>query len=269
LTLSTILAFVKRDLSVELSYRFAFLMRFFGIFFSVASFFFISKLVGTVANPYLASYGGDYFAFVLIGIALTGFQSTGLSTFSSAISGAQTQGTLEAMLVTPARLSTIILSSSVWNFLFTTLNVLVYLAVGTLFFGADLGKANIPAAFVVLLLTVFIFSGLGIISASVIVVLKRGDPINWLFGSISSFLGGAFFPVAVLPSWLQVLGYLFPVFYSLRAMRHAVLNGASLSAISGDVIALALFSAAILPLSIFAFKQAVKIAKIEGTLGTY
>ncbi|MBE0447272.1 MAG: ABC transporter permease [Actinobacteria bacterium] len=263
------LTFLRRDLSIEMSYRLAFLMRFFGIFFAVASFFFVSKLIGKAANPYLSQYGGDYFAFVLIGIALTGFQGTGLSTFSSAISSEQAQGTLEAMLVMPTRLSTIIFSSSVWNFLFTAFNILIYLAIGTLLFGADLGKANIPAALVVLVLTVFIFSGLGIISASVIMVLKRGDPINWLFGSLSSLLGGAFFPVAVLPSWLQGLSYLFPVFYSLRAMRYAVLNGAAISAISGDVLALALFSAVVLPLSIVAFKRAVGIAKTDGTLGTY
>jgi len=269
LIFNKLLTFVTRDMHIELSYRFAFAMRFVNILFSVASFFFISKLLGRSANPYLAGYHGDYFAFVLIGIAMTSFQSTGLGAFSSSISGSQSQGTLEAMLVTPTKLPVIILSSSVWDFLFTILNILIYLVVGTLVFGADLGRANIPVALVVLALTVLIFSGLGIISASVIMVLKRGDPVSWLFGSTSSFLGGTYFPIAVLPVWLQWIAYAFPVFYALRAMRYAVLNGASLSMISGDLLALLLFAVIIMPLSIFAFKQAVRIAKIDGTLGTY
>lgn len=262
-------AFLVRDLNTERSYRFAFVLRFINIFISVASFFFIAKLTGGAANPYLAAYGGNYFSYVLIGIALTSFQSTGLGAFSSSISAAQAQGTLEAMLVTPTKLPVIILASSVWDFIFTVINMLIYFLVGMLVFGLDLGKANIPVAALVLLLTVLTFSGLGIISASVIMVVKRGDPISWLFGSISSFLSGALVPTAVFPMWLQWLSYIFPVFYSLRAMRFAVLNGASFSQVSSDIFILTGFAAVIVPLSVVAFKHAVKIAKIDGTLGTY
>jgi ABC-2 type transport system permease protein len=262
-------AFLLRDLHAELSYRFAFITRFFSILISAASFFFISKLVGGAVNPYLESYGGNYFAFVLIGIALTSFQNTGLGTFSSSIGSEQSHGTLEAMLVTPTKLSAIILASSAWDFFFTVINVLAYFAVGVLVFGLDLGHANIPLAILVLMLTVLVFSGMGILAASVIMVIKRGDPISWLFGSISSFISGAFVPTTVFPIWLQWISVIFPVFYSLRAMRQAVLNGASFYQVSGDVLVLTGFAICIIPLSIYAFKRAVGIAKIEGTLSTY
>ncbi len=218
-------AFLKKDWRNLKSYRLAFTMQFLGIFFSVAIFFFISRLVGGSVNPYLKSYGGDYFSFVLIGIAFTGFLHTGLNTFASAISGAQGSGTLEAMLVTPTRISEILFSSSLWSFLMTGLNALLYLLFGFLFFGFSFGKANLLSASLVFFLTLFIFSGLGIISASFIMVLKRGDPISWLFGSFSSFVGGTYFPVKILPLWLQKISYLVPLFYSLRAMRLAVLQG--------------------------------------------
>jgi len=269
LILQKILAFLKRDFRTELSYRLAFFMRFFGIFFSVAIFFFISKLFGTAVNPYLSAYGGDYFSFVLIGIAFSGFLGTGLNTFSSSISSAQSQGTLEAMLVTPTRLSSIIIFSSFWNFLFTSINVLVYLLFGALIFGVDLSRANLFPALLIIFLTVTAFSGLGIISASFIMVLKRGDPVNWLFGSISSLMGGTYFPIAVLPAWLQKFSYLFPIFYSLRAMRHALLQGYSIASLAPDILALAAFSGIIIPLSILVFKYAVKRAKIDGSLVTY
>ena len=64
-----VLAFVKRDFSLQLSYKLSFFLQFLGIFLSVLTFYFIDKLIGAAAVPYLEPYGGDYFSFVLIGIA--------------------------------------------------------------------------------------------------------------------------------------------------------------------------------------------------------
>jgi ABC-2 type transport system permease protein len=263
------MAFLARDMHIEFSYRLAFVMRVTSIFLSVATFFFISKLVGGAANPYLKGYGDNYFAFVIIGIALTSFQTTGLGSFSSSVNSAQTQGTLEAMLVTPTKLSAIVIASSIWDFIFTLFNALVYLVIGVTVFGLKIGNANIPVAVVTLLLTVIVFSGIGILSASLVMVIKRGNPFSWLFGSLSSFISGAIVPIAIFPKWLQYVSLVFPVFYSLRAMRDAVLTGASFSQVSSDLVILTCFAAAIVPLSMLAFKRAVRIAKTDGTLGTY
>ncbi len=262
-------AFLVKDLRVQTSYRLAFIMNFVGIFFAVAIFFFVSKLMGRSVSPYLAPYGGNYFAFVLIGIALSGFLGTGLGVFSSSISSAQAAGTLEAMLVTPTRLTEIVMLSSLWSFLFTTINVAAYLIVGVAFFGLELGQANMPAAILILVLMVCVFSGLGIMSASFIMVLKRGDPISWIFGSASSIMGGTFFPVQVLPKWLQGFSYFFPLFYGLRGMRLALLKGHGLWALRGDIGALAVFAGVVVPLSFWTFSRAVRRAKIDGSLATY
>ena len=192
-----------------------------------------------------------------------------MGSFSGAISSAQSQGTLEAMLVTPTSLATILLSSSIWDFLMASLNVFAYLVVGTVVFGADIGDANVLSALVVLILTVLVFSGVGILSASAIMVLKRGDPVTWLFGSVSAFLGGTLFPVSMLPQWLQTIAHLLPVYYALHAMRLAVLRGATLSEIGSDVLILSAFALVIVPASIWTFRRAVRVAKTEGTLGTY
>jgi len=179
-------AALRRDVRLETSYRFSFVLQFLGIFFSVAVFYFVAQLLGDSVNSYLEPYGGDYFAFVLIGIAFGSFFGVGLSSFSRSLRSAQMTGTLEAMLSSPTRISTIVLSSTQWNYLMTTLRVVVYLLIGTLFLDVEFGYANYPAAFVILLLTVISFSSLGIIAAGFIMVLKRGDPITWIIGTVSN-----------------------------------------------------------------------------------
>lgn len=262
-------AFLKRDLISEASYRFSFILQIVGIFFNVAVFYFIAQLLGQSAAPYLAPYGGDYFSFVLIGIAFAGYFNVGLSSFSNRLRQSQTTGTLEAMLATPTSLSAIILSSSLWDYLLTTIRVLVYLVIGGLFMGVNLGKGNYAAAFLVLLLTVTSFSSLGIIAASFIMVLKRGDPITWLFNVVSGLLGGVYFPVAIMPDWMQAFSKLLPITYALEAMRLALLQGAPLQELIPEILALAAFSVILLPLSLFAFRYAVRLAKVDGSLTHY
>jgi ABC-2 type transport system permease protein len=262
-------AFLKRDFYNEVSYRFAFFFQFFNVFFMVGVFYFIANLLGTAASPFLVEYGGDYFSFVLIGIAFSGYFGVGLSSFSNSIRQAQTTGTLEAMLATPTRLPTIILSAALWDYWMTTLRVFVYLGVGVVFLSVDLKQANLASAGLILLLTVIVFSSLGIIAASFIMVLKRGDPIAWLFNAASSFLGGVYYPVAILPGSLQIFSKLLPITYALEALRQSLLNGATIRQLGPQILALSIFCLVLLPASLLIFRLAVRQARIDGSLTHY
>lgn len=178
-------------------------------------------------------------------------------------------GTLEAMLMSPTSVSTIVLCSSIWSYLMTSLRVLAYLAVGAVFLGVNLGRGNYLSALLILALTIVTFSSLGIIAASFIMVLKRGDPVTWLFSTLSSLLGGVYYPVSVLSLWLQRLSHLLPITYSLRAMRLALLQGYPLAALIPDILVLAIFSLILLPLSLLAFRYAVHRARMDGSLTHY
>ena len=263
------LAFLRRDFFNQASYRFAFFLQFFGVLFSVTLFYFLSQLLGDTAAPFLEPYGGDYFSFVLIGIAFSGYFGVGLSSFATSLREAQTTGTLEAMLATPTGLSTIIVSSSLWDYLMTTLRVLTYLLVGAGLMGMDLSGGNLPAALLVLILTVLVFSSLGILSASFVMVLKRGDPVTWMFNGLSTLLGGVYYPITVLPDWLQAISRLLPVTYALEAMRLALLQGASFAELWPNILALLIFGVTLLPASLLIFRYAVRRAKEDGSLTHY
>jgi len=267
--MSTALAFLKRDFTIALSYRLGFLLQIFGIIFSAASFYFLSRLFGNALVPQLDQYGGDYFSFVLIGLAFNGYLGLSLSSFASSIRDGQMTGTLEIMLLSPTRLSAILFSSSLWDYLLTTLNVVVYLMVGGLVFGFDISQANYLTAVVVLILSVASFSGIGILSAAVVLVVKRGDPIAWIFGGVSTLLAGVYYPITVLPDWLTPLSHILPMTYSLDAMRLAMLRGYSVFEVGNDLLILLGFTLVLTPLAFLAFRKALKRAKAEGSLIQY
>jgi ABC-2 type transport system permease protein len=262
-------AFLKRDLLMEMSYRFGFLVQIASVLFSIASYYFLARFVGTASIPGLASYGGDYFAFLLVGVALHDYLTTSLDAYSRSIREAQLAGTLESLLATQTSLPTIILSSAAYPFLWTSASVVLYLGLGAGLFGVRLGSANWLAAAVILLLAVISFSALGILSASFIMVFKRGNPGGWLFGAMSWLLGGVLYPVAVLPEWLRAVSALLPITHAIEGMRAAVLRGAGWLDLWPSLGLLALFGLVLLPLSLASFQYATRWTRIAGTLGQY
>jgi len=267
--MSVALAFLRRDFSLNISYRVSFIFQFLGIFFGVATFYFVARVFGQAVSPQLQAYGGDYFSFVLVGLAFSGFTGLALRGFAGAIREGQSMGTLELMLLSPTRLGSILLSSSIWDYLMNCFNVVIYLLFGALVFGADLSRANVLSALLVLVLSILAFSGIGIISAAFVLVLKKGDPVAWVFGSVQGLLAGVMYPVSVLPDILQKFSALLPLTYSLEAMRLAVLKGYSVLQLLPQILALIAFSVVLLPLSLWVFRRAVRQAKKEGSLAQY
>ncbi len=262
-------AFLIRDFYTETSYRFAFLVGIGGILFRAFIFYFLAQLIGDSAAPLLADYNGDYFAFVLIGIALGGYFGVGLSGFARALRNAQTTGTLEALLMTPVPVPLVIVGSAAWSYVYTTFRVLIYLLAGVLLLGLDLSGANVPAALLILLLSIVAFASIGILAASVIMVIKRGDPVTALFGSLANLVGGVYYPIEVMPGWLQAIAKLLPITYALRGMRLALLTGALWAELAPDLLALLAFCLLLFPLSLFVFRAAVERARADGSLAQY
>jgi ABC-2 type transport system permease protein len=263
-------AFVVRDLRVETSYKFQFVWSFATVFFTVATFYFVAGLVRSGGPPAaLAEYGGDYFAFVVIGIAIARYLDASLAGTTTAVRQAMNQGTLEIMFASPTRPMTVLAFSAIWQFLFETVRVLFCLATAAVFFGFRLSQPNWPAAAVALALTVPAFLSLGVLSASVLILLKRGDPLNWFAVSVASLLGGVLFPVGELPGWLQVAAYLVPLTHALDCFRGALLLGRGVWEMAESMVPLLVFSVLMLPIAWMVSGLVLRHARRSGALGTF
>src|SRR3984957_10613718 len=117
--------------------------------------------------------------------------------------------------------------------------------------GVDLSHMNVPATILVLAFSILTFVAFGVLSAATILWLKKGDPITWILGGMGTILGGAYFPVGVMPPWVQKISMLIPITYSLEALRLTILRGYSISGVSGPVVTLGLMTLVLLPVSLF------------------
>lgn len=261
----TLYAFLLRDARIALSYRLQFLFQFVVVVFTVLILYFISQLIR--ATPALEEYGG-YLPFAAVGLAVSSYFQTGFSSFAGAIRNEQMAGTLEALLMTPTRIPVIVIASSVWDFFWATAVAITYLVTAQVLLGIHL-QGSWTLALALLFLTTLIFASLGVISASFVMVFKRGDPIGLVIGSLSTLLGGVFYPVSALPPWVQTISHLLPITYGLQGLRDVLLRGATLAAVWRDLLVLLAFAAVLVPLSLLCFKKAVTRAKREGSLLQY
>lgn len=267
--LRKIWAFLVKDFLTDASYRLAFAGQIVFLFFLVASFYFFARMFEGLEIRSLSPYGGSYFPFVLVGLAFSSYLGVAVRSFADTIRNAQVLGTLEALLVTPTPAGQIIVFSTFYDFLSTSLRVVLILGLGAALFDVRFEQANWPAAMLVLALTIVSFSFLGVLSAGVVLAFKRADPSSWLVQGLSYLLGGVYYPVAVLPEWGQTLANLLPITHALEAMRRLLLTGAQLSEVWGSILGLLIFSAVAGPLGLVAFWLALRRVRREGSLSQF
>jgi len=266
LTLRKLALLFRRDLAVARSYRAAFLIEIFQALFGSASFYFLSRFVESPALERSLPPGTNYFSFALVGIAFFDYLSVALVTFDGSLQEARQNGTLENLLVTQTSLPVILAGSSLYPFVLMSLRTAIYIGWGAVLFGFPVQGANWLGALLVLGSSVLAFSGLGILSASYLLIFKRGNPVNWAILGLSTVVGGMMYPISVLPVWLQHVARLIPVTYSLEGMRAAILSHASTRDLLPSIAGLLLFAAILLPISFAIFSWALRRTKITGTL---
>jgi ABC-2 type transport system permease protein len=175
--------------------------------------------------------------------------------------------TLEEVLVSPTGLGTFIIGSSLWSFLWSTLVIVIYLAVGVFAFGVVL-SINIIGTIVIVALGIAIFLGFSMIGAGVLILTKQGDPITTAITIATNLFGNVLFPPEIMPTALQVISYFVPQYYFFTAIRQ-VLIGSTLEAILPNVLVLILMCAIIVPLGYFIYSLCLKTAKKNGTLSWF
>lgn len=267
--ITTAWAFLKRDFLIATGYRAAFAMQMAGILLSVPFVFFVSKFLQQAGGNQLSEFNNNYFAFLLIGVALTDYLTVSLTTFNTSIRENQMMGTLEIIMLSPTGVGALVICSSLWGFVLTTMRFTLFV-LGGLALGLDISNANIGSAAVVLLLSICSFSAIGILIACITLVIKRGDSLNVAVAGLSVLLGGVVFPPqSTLPVWLEQIGRLLPFTHSLHAMRLAMVQGHSLTELMPHLTALLLFAFVLTPASLFLFRVALHYTKVRGSLATY
>ena len=215
---------------------------------------------------------------LILGALLWNFLSVLFSEIANSITYERWEGTLEYTFMAPVSRLTHLAGVSLFVTLYSVARTVVITAGVALFVDFDLSRANLGGLFVVLLVSSLAFIGLGLMAAALPVMSpERGAEATNIFQGVLLLVSGVYYPVEVLPAWLQPVAYISPATYALSASRKLIGIGESatdpaqgagvpLSAVTYELVVLLLMGAVMIPLGLYVFGIVERWAKRTGKL---
>lgn len=231
--------------------------------------FLVYSIAGALSISLIGADVGDrrLIFSLMIGAIFWNYLSVVFSWIAETIAVERWEGTLEYTMMAPVRRYTQLLGSTAYAIIYGLVHTAVILIVLTLFFGLDLGRANLLTAAIFMGLGSFSFVGIGMMAAILpLLYVERGAQMTFVLQSVLLLLSGVYYSISVLPGWMQALSHLSPATYVLDGVRRGLIEGVGIAALWGDVWPLLVMGAALIPLGLRAFGLAERYAKRTGKL---
>jgi ABC-type multidrug transport system ATPase subunit/ABC-type multidrug transport system permease subunit len=205
--------------------------------------------------------------YLLVGTLVWHYLAVVFDNVSEMIAWERWEGTIEYTFMAPISRFTHMIGQTLFSLVYGLLHTGIILGVVALFFRLDLSHANLLGGLLLLMAGSLSFIGLGII-ASVLPLLfpERGAQMTHVIQALLLLISGVYFPISVLPEWMQPLARISPATYVLEGMRAALLDQAGTSALLGHLGRLVLIGTIAMPVGIAVFRQAERYAKRTGKL---
>ncbi len=206
-----------------------------------------------------------------IGALLWSFLSTLFNEIAMSVGFERWEGTLEYTFMAPVPRLVHLLGLSLYALSYALLRMICVVAGLALMIRLPFEWPQLPSLAVVLLVSSVAFVGLGLIAAILPVMSpERGAEATNILQGVLLLVSGVYYPVSVLPGWLQPLSWFSPATYALRACRRLLgLDGAppvSLAGIVPDLVRILALGILLVPLGLWLFGIAETWAKRNGKL---
>jgi ABC-2 type transport system permease protein len=169
-----------------------------------------------------------FVSFVVLGGAMVAFWLSMLWGIANHIFWEKQSGNLELYFVSPVSPMAMMLGMATGSLVTTSLRASATIIVGVLVFGATFRAENVPAALLIMIVTLGALYCLGMIFASIFLVYGReGEHLTRSLQEPVFFAAGFYYPVATLPVAVQVVGSIVPLTFGLDAIRQLLIPGAA------------------------------------------
>ncbi|HZF41541.1 MAG TPA: ABC transporter permease [Blastocatellia bacterium] len=212
---------------------------------------------------------------LIVGVLLWSFLSVLFNEIAMSVAYERWEGTLEYTFMAPVSRLVHLFGVSLYAVVYSIIRLAIVVGGLAVFIGLDLSRANLLGILIVLLVSSFAFIGLGLMAAVLPVFsAERGAEATNIFQGCLLLVSGVYYPVEILPGWLQPLAKLSPATYSLSACRKLMglgsgqgqFVGAPISAVASELLTLTLMGVVMVPLGLWVFGHVERWAKKTGKL---
>jgi len=181
----------------------------------------------------------------------------------------QVAGTLEILYVSPVSLYTWMIAKSFSGIIDALTSIAISLPLAYFAFGFTFGAINGLTAILSISLTLVSLYSIGFAFAGIGLIIKQ----PWAFSNTIQpyvfLLSGIYYPITILPSWLQNVSKALPTYYGYKLARDALLYGKGVTDVSGDLLYLTLLTPICVFVGLFSFKYLDRLIRKHGFLSTF
>jgi ABC-2 type transport system permease protein len=177
------------------------------------------------------------------------------------------EGTIEYTFMAPLSRPIHLFGMGAFAIVYGVIRAVLLFGVVALFFDLELAQADFVAALVVLIVASIPFIGIGMMTAVLpLISPEKGTQLGFIAQGILLVVSGVYYPVDVLPQWMQWISVISPATYALDGMRDAIIDGDGLTAMGDELWPLVVIGIVSIPLGLEVFRRGERYAKRHGKL---
>ena len=185
---------------------------------------------------------------LLIGAVLWAYLGIVFEILTETVAWERWEGTIEYTFMAPLSRAVHLVGMGVFGVLYGVVRTSLLFAVVALFFGLSFPQADFGAALLLLAVASVSFVGIGMVTAVLpLISPEKGAQLGFVAQGLLLVVSGVYYPVDVMPQWMQWLATISPATYALDGIRAAVLDGAGVSDVWHDLWPLMLMGAVAIP----------------------
>ena len=210
----------------------------------------------------------DLLGYVVVAAAASALIWTAVYYVGSMLDDERRRGTLVGLFLTPCPRAAWLCGYALAGLYRAPLVAAATLIAGAVLFGVRYDP-DIPAVLLSLTLLLVALGGLGFLFSAAGLLTRQSGNVTNLIWPFMELLGGANYPVALLPGWLRFAAALLPLGYGMQALADAALHHATIAELSGQLLPLAAFAVALPVLGASAFAHVERVVRWRGELDLY
>ena len=241
----------------------------------------VAWLVWTIANTLtivfiakgIDAQGGQIdvdqtMTYLLIGAVVWAYLGILFAFLMETVAWERWEGTIEYTFMAPLSRAMHLAGQGVFAILYGLIRALLLYAIcAFLFFDLNVPNADYFAAFVILVISSVSFIGIGMmVSVLPLISPEKGTQLGFVAQGTLLVVSGVYYPVSVLPEWMQWLAKLSPATYALDGIRAAIMDGAALDTLWADIWPMIVIGVVSIPLGLWTFHRGEVYAKRHGKL---
>ena len=204
---------------------------------------------------------------LLIGAVVWAYLGIIFEILTETVAWERWEGTIEYTFMAPLSRPIHLFGMGLFAIAYGIVRAVLLFAVVALFFHLELANANFAAALIVLVVASVSFIGIGMMTAVLpLISPEKGTQLGFVAQGILLVVSGVYYPVSVLPGWMQALAKISPATYALDGIRDAIVNGAGVSAMWPNIWPLIIIGVVSVPLGLEVFRRGERYAKRHGKL---